>query len=230
MKFIPGGLGTNLSGAMGATVASHNRGGSYFRRRSKPTISTTSFAEEAKERFSEVSAGWSLLSAASREAWTLWAANNPITDRIGQKITLDGHSAFTKCNVMQTWAGGDAINLPPVDPPPVPLQTMSINGAVVSSALNVYWNWQPSQVSQVLMIKAAVMASSARNFVKGKLKLLAVGDGAGGSQMNILTAIQDRIGTIQNGERLHVAVSVYDPVSGLQSMPVTDADEISGIE
>ena len=229
MKFIPGPLGTNLSGKMGATVASHNRGGAYFRRRSKPTVSSSVYAEAAKAQFAQISAAWSDLGDSARAAWTLWAANNPVTDRIGQKVTLDGHSAYVKCNGNQEWAGGAEIGLPPVNPVPVALDSVSLDGAVVSGALNVTYAWTPSAVSQILMIRGCIMGSPGRSYTKGRMKLMAAGPVASGSVIDIMSRAQARLGTLQNGNRLALAVGIYDPVTGLQSMSSETSDTISGI-
>lgn len=228
MKFIPGALGTNLSGKLGAAVASHNRGGSYFRRRSKPVVVTTSYAEDVKSTFAEVSGAWKSLSDAQREAWTLWAANNPITDRIGQKITLDGHAAFVECNALQTAAGAALLDLPPATGSPSGLESLDVDGAIVSSRLNIEFTPSQATMSTLLMIRAAVTTSAARNYVEGKLKLCGFSGAGQVSQFDVLSLIESRIGTLQDGEYLTVRVGTYDPATGLKSMPLTAKAVVSG--
>jgi len=229
MKFIPGPLAAQLSGKLGGAVASHNRGGPYFRRRAKPVISTTQFSEDIKSTFATVSSAWSDLSAASRQAYTLWAANNPITDRIGQKITLDGHAAYLKVNALQVAAGADHLPLPPTVGPPDGLSTVSVDGSVTSQILNVSFAPSQASTSAILMLRAAVMTSAARNYTKGKMKLCGFSAPAVVSVINVMTLVQDRIGTIQNGQYLHVELSTYDTATGLHSLPLTAVAQLSGI-
>lgn len=228
MKFIPGPLAAELSGKLGGTVASHNRGGAYFRRRSKPVIVTSEAAEKQKGAFATVSAAWKELGDAAREAWKIWAANNPVVDRVGQKVTLDGHAAYLQCNCNQIAAGYPTNDLPPVVGPPDGLATVDVDGAIVSGHL--WLNFTPSQAttSQILMMRAAVVESAARNYVKGKLRVIGYSDEAMISQIDILGLTEARLGTIQNGEYLHVTACTYDPATGLTSLPLSAKAEISG--
>lgn len=228
MKFIPGPIGTNLSGKLGATVASHNRGGPYFRRRSKPVIVSSNYAEDAKSAFSAVSAAWGSLEEEARKAWTTYASNNPIVDRIGQKVTLDGHAMYVKCNANQGWAGGALLDLPPLREAPAALGAVSVAGTVVSGALNILLSGGVSVQSQILMVRAGVTNSPGREYVKGRLRLLAAMGSATETEVDILEATEARIGSLVNGNQLHVAVSVYDPITGLQSAAVSGSGTIAG--
>lgn len=229
MKFIPGPLAAQLSGKLGGTVASHNRGGPYFRRRAKPVISTTQFSEDVKSNFATVSGAWADLSDAARQAYTLYGANNPITDRVGQKITLDGHATHLRINALQEAAGAALLPLPPTVGPPDGLMNLDCTGVVSSSILNVTFTPSQATTSSILMVRAAVMTSAARNFVKGKLKLTGFSPVAQVSQFNVLTLVQDRIGTIQNGQYLHLEVATYCPQTGLSSLPLSCSAELSGL-
>lgn len=229
MKFIPGPLAAQLSGKLGGAVASHNRGGPYFRRRAKPVISTTQFSEDIKSTFATVSSAWADLSAAARQAFTLWAANNPITDRIGQKITLDGHATFLRINALQVAAGHALLTLPPTVGPPDGLSSVSCDGIMVSSILLAQFTPSQATTSSLLLLRAAVMTSSARNYTGGKMKLCGFSAAAQVSSFNIATLLADRIGTIQNGEYLHLQLSTYNPNTGLRSLPLTAVAQLSGI-
>jgi hypothetical protein len=209
-------------------VASHNRGGTYLRRRAKPVIVTSTAAEAVKGAFATVSAAWKGLGDAAREAWTLWASNNPVTDRLGNKITLDGHAAFLKCNANQEAAGASLLDLPPVNGAPDGLSTLTVDGAIVSSALNIRFTPSQAATSQILMVRATVATSEARNYLEGKYKLAGFSGAAQVSQFNVLSLIESRLGTLQNGDFLHVRVATYDPATGLQSTPLTAKDVVSG--
>lgn len=229
MKFIPGPLAGSLSGKLGASVASHNRGGSYFRRRTKPVVSTTSWAEGVKSAFATVSAAWAGLTDDQREAFTLYGANHPVVDRIGQKVTLDGHGVFVQLNALQTDAGGSILTLPPVEAPPDGLTSLSLDGAVVSSELNITFTPTQATTSAMIMVQAAITESAGRNYVKGRLKLCGFSAEEVVSQVNILTLVQDRLGSIQNGQTLHVQASTYNKHTGLRSLPLSTKATLSGL-
>lgn len=217
------------SGKLGGMVFSHNRGGTYVRRRAKPVVVTSSAAEATKASFGAVSNAWAGLSQLLRDAWKTWAANNPRVDRLGNKITLDGHAAFVWCNSRQVAAGDSVLSLPPTVNAPDALSTLTLAGAAVSSALMV--NFTPSQVasSQRLQIKAAIEASPGRNYVEDKLRVIGYTSAGLASQINIMTMLQARLGTVQNGDTVHLRVATYDGRSGLSSMPLSTAALISGL-
>lgn len=221
MKFIPGPLASAMSGKLGGTVASHNRGGVYFRRRAKPTISTTPAAEAAKGRFAAVSGAWATLDVGAREAWTLWAANNPIVDRLGNKITLDGHAAYVRCNCLCEVAGTAAIDLPPVDPVPDALTTLSLTQTAVTFLIQLVWTPAPLVEPARIKLSACVTTSPARNYVKGKLKMVMITAAAATSPLEIRSLVEARIGTMEAGDILNVEASVYSATTGLESMALS---------
>lgn len=228
-KVILGPMVGEVSGKLGGAVFSHNRGGTYVRRRAKPTTVTSDAAQAAKAAFGQVSGAWAHVSAMARDAWKTWAANNPRVDRLGQKVTLDGHAAFVWCNSRQVAAGGAVLLTPPAEGPPDALQTLTLDGAVVSSALML--RFTPSQLgtSQRLQLQAAIQASAARNYVEDKLRVIGYTAEAVVSQVDILALVQARLGTLQNGDTLHVRAATYNDSTGLCSMPLSDRALISGM-
>jgi hypothetical protein len=133
------------------------------------------------------------------------------------------------CNSRQVAAGDSVLSLPPTVNAPDALSTLTLAGAAVSSALMV--NFTPSQVasSQRLQIKAAIEASPGRNYVEDKLRVIGYTSAGLASQINIMTMLQARLGTVQNGDTVHLRVATYDGRSGLSSMPLSTAALISGL-
>jgi hypothetical protein len=114
MKFIPSGTASALSGSTGGTTASRNRFGQYFRRRAVPVNPSTTRQAVVRNSFSSLVALWAnSLTPAQREAWTIWAANTPTTDALGQSITLTGQQAFIGANTPRLQVG-----LPVISPAP----------------------------------------------------------------------------------------------------------------
>lgn len=104
--FIPGGpAGGSPSGSLGAVVFSHNKGGSYMRTRKVPTNPGSAAQVLARNRMSALSNYWyNGLTAAERAGWDTYAANVPVTNRIGQQIYLTGMNWYVACNSLRDQA------------------------------------------------------------------------------------------------------------------------------
>jgi hypothetical protein len=88
-------LGPPQSGSQAGTTASHNRAGQYFRNRRAPVQPVgTGRRSFVRGAFSASSSAWAALSLANQAAWNSYAAGHPITDSLGQSITLTGHQMF----------------------------------------------------------------------------------------------------------------------------------------
>lgn len=99
MKLTPT-LGGTYSGSLGGFTASHNAGGLYLRRRSIPTNPNTTRQQVIRSAMGNVVQHWSMnLSEAQRQAWRDYAANTPVTNTMGQVITLSGINMFARTNV-----------------------------------------------------------------------------------------------------------------------------------
>lgn len=114
MKLTPT-LGGSYSGSLGGMTASHNAGGPYLRRRAIPTNPNTLRQQTIRAAMGAAVQGWSMaLTEPQRQAWRDYAANTPVTDRLGQTITLSGVNMFARSNVpWMQWnaALGNALTL-----------------------------------------------------------------------------------------------------------------------
>lgn len=101
--FIPGGpAGGAPSGALGATVFSHGRFGAYMRSRVIPTNPASAGQVLARNRMSSLTNAWyNVLTAAQRAGWDTYAANVPVTNRIGQQIFLTGLNWYVGNNALR---------------------------------------------------------------------------------------------------------------------------------
>lgn len=228
MKVILGGLIGEASGKVGGVVFSHGRGGPYVRRRAKPVIVTTQAAMDAKARFSTASAAWSALDSPSREAWTLWSANNPIVDRLGNKITLDGHAAYVRCNTLLSYVGEPLLDLPPTHGAPAGLSALALVVTPTTHAIQVTWTPTPLVEPTRLLIRACIETSLARNYVKGALKLCGITDAAEISPLEIRSMMENRLGTIQVNDYVHVECCFWDVDTGLTGMPLSASIQVTG--
>ena len=105
---------TQASGSIGGVTASRNRGGMYFRARSVPTNPNTPQQQAVRNNFAALTAGWSLLTPAQRTAWSVYAANTPIINPLGDTIYLTGQQMYIRCNAARKQAGLATISAGPV--------------------------------------------------------------------------------------------------------------------
>ena len=102
------------SGAMGAMVASHNKGGQYLRARVTPSGKVpTAEQMEVRNALASLSAAWGELTTQERDAWTLYANNVPGTNALGDAITLSGQNWYIACNTPRLQAGLARIDAAP---------------------------------------------------------------------------------------------------------------------
>lgn len=103
-----------MSGSIGGVVASHNRGGVYFRQRSTPVNPNTSFQQEVRSLFANLQAAWgSVLTNAQRSAWDSYALATPINNVLGSPINIGGKGMFTRGNTPRLQAGLSQVNAGP---------------------------------------------------------------------------------------------------------------------
>ena len=110
MKF----LGVPSSGSIAGTTSSHNRAGQYTRNRRAPVQPVgTGRRAFIRSSFSAASKAWQALTAANQMAWASYAASHPITDALGQSITLTGHQMFVSCATQLLNCGSALPTTPP---------------------------------------------------------------------------------------------------------------------
>ena len=100
----------DASGSLGGIVASHNRSGQYLRARVRPTNPSSPAQVEVRVIFGNLSITWSTLTDDQRDAWTTYAINVPVTNRLGDPLTLTGHQMYLRNNTARIQAGLDRID------------------------------------------------------------------------------------------------------------------------
>lgn len=223
MKVTPGPLVGQMSGRLGSAIASHNKGGPYFRNGTIPVTSTTSYALAAKARLGSQSQSWTSLSAANRQAWEEWAAQNPIVDRLGFQRILSGIAAFNQINTRLGAAGQTLLTTPPIIASPGSLLTLVVDGDIGAGDMDLTFTATPLGAGQMLWIRACLVDSPAINNVNSLLRFIGVSAAAETSPFDIETLVTNRFGTPVVGQTLHVFVSVFDSATGLISPPLRDS-------
>lgn len=219
MKVMYGGPVANASGSLAGVVASHNRGGSYFRRRTVPVKATTTYATNAKARLAAASSAWKGLTGAQRFAWETWASTNPIVDTLGEKRILSGQQAYIKLNSRILFIGGSQISVPPVVSAPNALTSVTLTADIGAGNFEVAFTPTPLAAGLSAWVQAAVVDSAGITFVQNLYKLVQVSAAAAASPLSIQTAVEDRFGSLIVGQQVFVAVSVLNRAAGLLSQP-----------
>ena len=222
-KMTPGPVVAAISGSMGGTVFSHNRGGAYFRNRSIPITSTTSFALNAKARLSAASQDWQGLTDAQRASWLQWALQNPVTDTLGFPRHLTGHQAFVGINTRLLLLAQSTLTAPPIVAAPDGLLTLALQADIGLGDTDITFTATPTGAGIVLWIEAAVTNSQGINNVNSLLRFVGSSAAAQASPFDIQSIVETRLGTLIVGQKLFVRVSTFDVATGLLSLPLVDA-------
>jgi hypothetical protein len=108
-------LGVPQSGSLAGQTFSHNRAGQYARNRRTPVNPVGTGRRAAiRTAFGAAAKGYAGLSAAQQAAWTSYAASFPITDALGQTITLTGQQMYVSINTQLLNVGAAQTSAPPV--------------------------------------------------------------------------------------------------------------------
>lgn len=116
-----------LSGSIGATTYSHNKGGPYIKRRGVPTTPASAKQAASHAILSYLSGQWSsALGANQRAQWNDRGSTVPVPDTMGTMIQLTGHQWFVSTNARLIALGLAYQGSPPVTPIPDPLVTLTV--------------------------------------------------------------------------------------------------------
>lgn len=97
MKFSSN-LLAQASGSLAGTVFSHNKGGMYVRNRSIPTNPATAAQQNVRNALKQLTTGWADLTAAQRLAWSTYATNVPILNKLGAARPIPALAMYLRCN------------------------------------------------------------------------------------------------------------------------------------
>lgn len=139
MKYVSA-LLTAASGKVRGLVASHNKGGTYFRGKTIPTNPSTAGQQAARARVSSLNARFrSVLTATARASWAVFAENTNVIDRLGNSVLLTGPNWYIKSNAIRSQMGLPLID---VASSTFALSTLSpLTGSVAAGATNMTLGW-----------------------------------------------------------------------------------------
>lgn len=97
MKYI-GLLSSAASGKLGGVVASHNRGGTYFRHHSIPVQPRTPAQRAVRNQLAAFSSAFKALTAAQIAGWNALGSTVTLKSKLGTTYSPTGQQLFVSCN------------------------------------------------------------------------------------------------------------------------------------
>lgn len=160
------------SGALGALVASHNRGGQYLRARVTPVNSNTEQQQGVRNSLRTLVNLWnSTLTQEQRDAWDTYGTNVPVLDRLGDSRKLTGQNWFVAVNTVRMQAGlAQALDAPTTfDTGDTGTATIEMGTDTIGTLTldNVPTGWTDTTNQQQLALYISRPFSASRSFFKG---------------------------------------------------------------
>lgn len=111
-----GSVVSNVSGSIGGTTYARNKGGAYARNRTVPTNPQSALQTQVRATFAQLAARWrAVLTPSQRDAWTAYAENVPLPNRLGQDSFLSGQQFYIRSNSVLILCGGTPADDPPAE-------------------------------------------------------------------------------------------------------------------
>lgn len=223
--FTPGVAVGQISGRVGGTVFAHNRGGAYMRNGSIPSIVMTQKAMLYKGYLAAASQLYANATDDEAAAWREYAANHPVTNRLGRSHNLTGGNWFVACNSRLIAAGVTPITLPPNAPAPTGSQIASAAVAAGAGSATITLSVNPTGENKHAWIRAARVQSGRITNVRNKFTEILITGANEASPIDIATELKAELGSFQAGDWYHFEVRLLDDTTGLISAAATLAVE-----
>jgi len=217
--FTAGPVVGQVSGRIGASVFSHNRGGPYIRNGTIPTLVTSQEAINAKGRLAAQSQAWDNLTTEQRLAWLEWARSNPVVNRLGSQVTIGGNAAFVGINTRLAYAGDATLTDPPIADPPLALASLTPTFDIGPGDFILAFTATPLEATIKLWVRICVLSNIGINYVENRLRLLLASAAAQATDLDIETELRARFGTLVVGQKIVVRAHTFDNATGLLSAP-----------
>jgi len=211
-----------VSGRLGATIFSHNKGGPYVRNGSIPTNPNTTYQQNIRANLANRSQEWAGLTDTQRMAWGAWAVENPVRNRLGKAVQLSGQQSYIQLNHRLQQSGSTLITDPPVEAPPVPLATLTGSFDIGAGDFEAAYTATPAPAGVMVALQVAVVSGPGISYIENLLKLVGFTAAAAASPYDCEAAVEARFGTLQVGQKVVMRACTFDTDTGLYSLPLQD--------
>lgn len=209
-----------ISGSVGGGTWSHNRYGTYLRRRATPTKSYTDEAMMAKGRMTTATQAWQGISVALQKAWNGYAAANPVAGSLGQAQALTGHVAYVGSHIRSGMAALGPLTDPPILPAPEGLNYLVVAPDKTGTSCEVTFGTSPLGIADRLWILGCYVESLGVTYVQNHLRFIGVSPVEQATPYELYTAIELRLGDLVIGSRVVLNVAVFSNTSRQLSSPL----------
>jgi len=217
--FTPGPAVGQISGRVGGSVFSHNKGGAYIRNGSIPTIVQTTKALAYKAILTNMSRAFGNLTDAQRLAWVEYAANHPVVNALGRSHYLTALNWYIRCNSRLTRSGDAVIDVPPVIPGPTGAVITAADVDTTAGTSDITFIPTPIGANNKVWLRGCRVQSGTITNVRNKLTELLISAANLASPVDVNAEIVAELGTIQTGDWYHFELRVLDTTTGLMSGP-----------
>jgi len=214
---------TQASGSIGGLTYSHNASGMYTRARSIPVNPSTGFQQTVRSGLADLVTRWtSVLTAAQRAAWNLYAASVPVTNALGDQVYRSGQNWYIACNSVRyqlsqklyAGLGGWEVDDAPTTFDRGDFTTTVATLSEASGLSLAYTNgddWA-SEVGSYLLVFQGKPTNPSRNFFKGPWRLIGTVPGAATPPTSPLTVSAANLASlgfvITEGQNVSIATAV----------------------
>ena len=227
MKYI-GLLSSAASGKLGGVVASHNRGGTYFRHHAVPTQPRTPAQRAVRNQLAAFSSAFKALTAAQISGWNALGATVTLKSKLGTTYHPTGQQLYVSCNKHLAEINiSTSISTAPTIPsiPSIASFTITQGGTSGSPATVSAINYTVSPTlpdNFGVVVRASSVQSSGRTFVgKSLLRTLAGYNPASGAPSSFYSSYIAKFGPLPQNGIIQFAIKLVDPVSGFAGPVVT---------
>lgn len=234
MTLIKPGFGISaLSGKLGGTIYSRNRGGMYAKAWASPVQPDSSDQTDKWAIWQEAADAYNSLSSENLDRWHTYAQQVTGSNRLGEPIRLTGQQVFWECFTNASLNGFTPLTVPNASTNRPAIS--SVFGLIVGSDgsdLNIFFvnhteGIAPSGESTRMLISAAPCQRATVRNVNNQFRLITTAPGTGGLR-NILTPYIDKFGsTAEIGWNAHVKIRVVDTGSWLGGNTILLSQQIT---
>lgn len=176
-------LMTAGSGKIKGIVASHNKGGQYFRGLTIPTNPNTARQQAVRNAMSALSTAWvQTLTSSQRAGWQAYADNISWTNALGDTIQISGINAYVGCNTPRLQGSAARVDTAPTvfdrGNFTLPVATITAASATLSLAFTNSDAWA-NEVGGYLFVYASKPQNASIGSFSGPYQFLGKVSGAG---------------------------------------------------
>lgn len=227
MKYI-GLLSSAASGKLGGVVASHNRGGTYFRHHSIPVQPRTAAQRLVRNQLAAFSSAFKALTGAQIAGWNALGSTVTLKSALGTTYNPTGQQLFVSCNKHLAELGiATLLTTAPTIPtiPGITAFTITPGGTPGSPATvsHIDYSISPAVPSNFgLVVRASSVQSNGRTFIGSSLYRSLVGYAdATSAPDDFYTIYTNKFGPLPQNGIISFALKVIDPASGFAGPEVT---------